>query len=47
MIESEYWAMLWNNPDIELEHDKLEVELGEYDGLRLAQRLKNRICRAG
>lgn len=47
MNESEYWEMLWNNPDIETEHDMLEAELEEYDDLRLTQRLKNKICRAG
>lgn len=47
MNESEYWEMLWNNPDIEIEHDKIEAKLEEYGDLRLAQRLKNKICRAG
>ena len=49
MNESEYWEMLWNNPDIEIEHDTLEREgeCDEYDDLQLAQRLKNKICRAG
>ena len=30
MNESDYWKRLWNNPDIEIEHDILEAE-GEYD----------------
>ena len=47
MNESEYWEMLWNNPDIEIEHDLLEAEFEEYNDLQLAQRLKNKICRAG
>ena len=40
MNENEYWEMVWNNPDIEIEHDKREVEFEEYADLRLAQRLK-------
>jgi len=49
MNESEYWEMLWNNSDIEIEHDMFEAEeeCDEYDDLRLAPRLKNKLCRAG
>lgn len=40
MNENEYWGICWNNPNIEIEHDRMEAEFEEYDDLRLAQRLK-------
>ena len=36
--------MLWNNPQIEIEHDRTEAE-NEWDYSGLSERLKNKVCR--
>ena len=34
--------LLWNNPQIEIEHDRMEAEQ-EYDDIGISDRLRNRL----
>jgi len=40
----EYEELLWNNPQIEIDHDRIEAE-GEFDGVELSGKLKNKLRR--
>lgn len=42
MKNCEYEELLWNNPQIEIEHDVMEAE-GEFDGVRLSNKIKNKL----
>ena len=39
----EYKEFLWNNPQIEIEHDRMEAETEEYDNVRISGRLMNKL----
>lgn len=43
MKNYEYEDLLWNNPQIEIEHDRMEAEVEEYDDVRLSSRIKNKL----
>ena len=39
----EYEELLWNNPQIEIEHDVMEGEVWEYDDVRLTRTIVNKL----
>lgn len=43
MGKNEYEELLWNNPQVEIEHDRMEAEVEEYDDVRLSSRIKNKL----
>ena len=48
MRENEYEELVWDNPQIEIEHDIMEAEIWEYDDVRLSTRIKNKLnCGCG
>ena len=44
MKKYEYEELLWNNPQIEIEHDIMEAER-EYDDIGILDRLRNKLRR--
>ena len=43
MRKNKYEDLLWNNPQIEIEHDVMEAEVKEYDDVRLSSRIRNKL----
>ena len=43
MRENEYEELLWDNLQIEIDHDRIEAEVEEYDDVRLSSRIKNKL----
>ena len=39
----EHEELLWDNPQIEIEHDIMEAEVWEYDDVRLTSRIVNKL----
>lgn len=44
MKKYEHEELLWNNSQIEIEHDIMEAEQ-EYDGIGISSRLRNKLSR--
>ena len=44
MKKYEHEEFLWNNPEIEIEHDIMEAERKEYD-IEISGRIRNRLKR--
>ena len=42
-MENEYEELLWNNPQIEIEHDIMEAEIWEYDDVGLSSMIVNKL----
>ena len=43
MRQREYEELVWDNPQIEIEHDVMEAEVEEYDDVRLSSRIMNKL----
>lgn len=43
MENYEHEELFWNNPQIEIEHDVMEVEVEEYDDVGISSRLVNKL----
>ena len=42
-MENDYEELLWNNPQIEIEHDIMEAEIWEYDDIEISCRIRNKL----
>lgn len=38
-----YKDLLWDNPQIDIDHDIMEAEVWEYDDVRLSSRIVNKL----